>query len=324
MDYIKNIRAKLGHQKIILNCAGVVIVKDDKILFQRRSDNNCWGLIGGLLELNETYEEAAIREVKEETGLDVRLTAFLGIFHNHNMVWSNGDMAHTLGAYYVAEIVDGTPRIDKESLELRFCGKEEIPDLFAEDHRAAVRAYFDGVRLPLLNENNRHGELDVTAFSKTYTVRRLTDTDVPNVVALCKENPMFYQYCPPFVSEDLIRKDMRALPPKKTYADKFYLGYFDGDRLIAVMDYIRAFPNEQTTFLGFFMVERSVQGQGIGSGIISDLCDCLMKSGVSYIRLGWVKDNPQAEHFWHKNQFKETGVSYETDGYTVIVAQRDL
>ena len=135
---------------------------------------------------------------------------------------------------------------------------------------------------------------------------------------------MFYQYCPPFVSEDLIRKDMRALPPKKTYADKFYLGYFDGDRLIAVMDYIRAFPNEQTTFLGFFMVERSVQGQGIGSGIISDLCDYLMKSGVSYIRLGWVKDNPQAEHFWHKNQFKETGVSYETDGYTVIVAQRDL
>ncbi len=153
MDYIKSIRAKLGHQKIILNCAGVVIVKDGRILFQRRSDNNRWGLIGGLLELNETYEEAAIREAKEETGLDVRLTAFLGIFHNHNMVWSNGDQAHTLGAYYVAEIVDGTPRIDEESLELRFCGKDAIPDLFAEDHRAAVRAYLDGVRLPLLQEN---------------------------------------------------------------------------------------------------------------------------------------------------------------------------
>ena len=91
MDYVKSIRAKLGHQKIILNCAGVVIEKDGRILFQRRSDNNRWGLIGGLLELDETYEEAAIREAKEETGLDVQLTAFLGIFHNHNMVWSNGD-----------------------------------------------------------------------------------------------------------------------------------------------------------------------------------------------------------------------------------------
>ena len=324
MDYVKSIRAKLGHQKIILNCAGVVIEKDGRILFQRRSDNNRWGLIGGLLELDETYEEAAIREAKEETGLDVQLTAFLGIFHNHNMVWSNGDAAHTIGAYYVAEIVDGTPRIDAESLELRFCKKDEIPDLFAEDHRAAVRAFLDGVRLPLLNENNRSGQLDVTLFSKTYAVRRLTDADVPAVVALCKENPLFYQYCPPFVTEESIRKDMTALPPKKTHADKFYLGYFDGDRLIAVLDYIRAFPNEQTAFLGFFMVERSLQGHGVGTAIIDELCDTLKNLGVSSVRLGWVKGNPQSEHFWHKNRFKETGATYETGGYTVIVAQREL
>lgn len=324
MDYIKSIRAKLGNQKIILNCAGAVIVKDGKILFQRRSDNNRWGLIGGLLELNETYEEAAIREVREETGLDVRLTAFLGIFHNHDMVWSNGDRAHTIGAYYVAEIVDGTLRIDSESLELRFFGTDEIPDLFAEDHRQAVRAYCDGIRNPLLKENNRFGDLDVSAFSKDYRVRRLQEEDIPQIVALCKENPMFYQYCPPFVSEETVRKDMLALPPKKTYADKFYLGYFDNDRLIAVMDYIRAFPNEKTTFLGFFMVERSMQGQGVGSRIIDDLCNCLSKLGVCCIRLGWVQGNPQAEHFWHKNNFRETGVLYETDGYTVIVAQRDL
>ena len=152
-DYIRSLRRDIGNKKIILNCAGAVIVKENRVLFQRRSDNGRWGLVGGLLELNETYEQAALREIREETGLEVQLTDLSGIFHNHNMVWGNGDRAHVIGAYYLAEILSGEPRTDEESLELRFFGKEEIPDLFAEDHRAAVAAYYDGVRLPLLKEN---------------------------------------------------------------------------------------------------------------------------------------------------------------------------
>ncbi len=153
MDYIHDLRPLIGHKKIILNCAGALIVKGNRILFQRRADNGKWGLIGGLLELNETYEEAAIREIREETGLEVRLESFLGIFHNHDMVWSNGDQAQVIAAYYVASIVKGEPQVDEESFELKFFGKDEIPELFAEDHRAAIKTYFDGVRCPLLNEN---------------------------------------------------------------------------------------------------------------------------------------------------------------------------
>ena len=155
MDYIKSIRPQLGHQKIILNCAGAVVCREGKILLQRRSDNAAWGLPGGILELDETYEEAALREVREETGLTVRLTALLGIYHNHDMMWPNGDRAHTIGAIYTAEILSGEPRIDGESLELRFFAQEELPELCFPDHRAAVDAYYRGVRLPLLPENRR-------------------------------------------------------------------------------------------------------------------------------------------------------------------------
>jgi ADP-ribose pyrophosphatase YjhB (NUDIX family) len=158
MDYIKSIRPQLGHQKIILNCAGAVIVRDGKILFQRRTDNGKWGLIGGLVEMNETYEEAALREIREETGLAVKLDSFLGIFHNHDMVWSNGDAAHVISAMFTASIVSGEPRIDEESYELRFFGKEEMPELFAEDHIASLDAYFRGIRYPLLQENRYRGE----------------------------------------------------------------------------------------------------------------------------------------------------------------------
>ena len=155
MDYIKSIRPQLGHQKIILNCAGAVVCREGKILLQRRSDNAAWGLPGGILELDETYEEAAVREVREETGLTVRLTALLGIYHNYDMMWPNGDRAHTIGAIYTAEILSGEPRIDEESLELRFFAQEELPELCFPDHRAAVDAYYHGVRLPLLPENRR-------------------------------------------------------------------------------------------------------------------------------------------------------------------------
>ena len=158
MDYIHELRKEIGPRKIILNCAGALIIRDGKILFQRRTDNGKWGLIGGLVEMNETYEEAALREIREETGLEVKLTSFLGIFHNHDMVWSNGDAAHVISAMFTAEIVSGEPRIDEESFELRFFGTDELPDLFAEDHIAALEAWKRGVRYPLLQENQYRGQ----------------------------------------------------------------------------------------------------------------------------------------------------------------------
>ena len=157
MDYIKDLRRDVGRRKVILNSAGVVIVKNGKVLFQLRSDNGCWGLVGGLMELNETYAETAVREAKEETGLDVRLTAFLGIFHNHDMVWSNGDAAHVVGAYFTAEIAGGELRCDEESRELRFFDPKDPPEMFAVDHVQALDAYRRGIRYPLLSENGQQG-----------------------------------------------------------------------------------------------------------------------------------------------------------------------
>ena len=112
-----------------------------------------WIGIGGKFEEGESPEDCMLREAREETGLEVKLTGFLGIFHNHDMVWANGDAAHVISAMYTAEIVSGEPRIDEESFELRFFGKDEFPELFAEDHIAALEAWCGGVRLPLFTEN---------------------------------------------------------------------------------------------------------------------------------------------------------------------------
>ena len=117
---------------------------------------------------------------------------------------------------------------------------------------------------------------------------------------------------------------MKVLPPKKQEHDKYYIGYYDDEKLIAVMDFIMEYPNETTAFIGFFMTDVSVQNKGIGSGIIDELCMYLKKIDLAEIRLGWVKGNPQAEFFWKKNKFVETGITYDTDDYTIIVAHRKL
>lgn len=126
------------------------------------------------------------------------------------------------------------------------------------------------------------------------------------------------------MTEQSILDDMNALPPNKEICDKYYVGYYKGEELIAVMDFIMAYPDEKTAFIGFFMTAASIQNTGIGSSIIDDLCRYLADIGLLRVRLSWVKGNPQAERFGHKNDFKETEITYDTDNYTVVVAQRVL
>lgn len=166
--------------------------------------------------------------------------------------------------------------------------------------------------------------MDIASLSNRYFVRRMAADDIGEIYALCKNNALYYQYCPPFVKEQSIADDMKALPPHKEAFDKYYLGFYDEQKLIAVMDLILSYPDEKTAFIGFFMTDISVQNKGVGSNIIRDLCSRLKACGLTGIRLGWVKGNPHAEHFWRKNGFAETGVICNTDTYTVIVAQRVL
>lgn len=169
--------------------------------------------------------------------------------------------------------------------------------------------------------------MDYTKFSSAYTVRRLNENDIPLIFALCKKNTQFYEHCPPFVTLESIKADLHKMPQRKLgqEQDKYYLGYFDAaKRLVAVMDFIDHYPTEQSCFIGFFMMERSVQGHGIGSRIITELCVYLHSLGYEYIRLGYVDGNKQSESFWKKNQFTDTGLRNHTQDYTVVVMNRML
>lgn len=167
-------------------------------------------------------------------------------------------------------------------------------------------------------------KIQLEKISNKYNVRRLDSSDVNTVLELCSKNTLYYQYCPPLITKEGVIQDMEVLPPGKTKSDKYYFGYFENDVLIAVLDLITGYPNESTAYIGLFMLDIKVQGQGIGTKIIEELCEYLKNTGFQRVELAWVKGNLQSEKFWIKNNFNDIGERSSNAAEHVIVAEREL
>ena len=165
--------------------------------------------------------------------------------------------------------------------------------------------------------------IDVTKLSRRYEIRPLTDPDVDIILNLCRQNTLFYKYTEARPTREEIRNDMEITPPGIDRSDKYYIGFFDGQDLVAVMDLIDGYPEPDIAYIGFFMMNRQYQGKQIGSAIIGEAADYLRATGKTAIRLAIDKGNPQSFHFWKKNGFE---VIYEADlnGWTKLVAEMPM
>lgn len=146
-DYIKWIRSKVGNDTIILNFAGACIVNENsEILLQKRSEvEELWGLPGGAIEIGESIEEAAIREIKEETGLEVSIDYLVGVYSKYFTQYPNGDKAQSICHCFKATITRGILSIDnEETFDLKFFDKSSIPQLFVKQHSDMINDFFEG------------------------------------------------------------------------------------------------------------------------------------------------------------------------------------
>ena len=97
--------------------------------------------------------------------------------------------------------------------------------------------------------------MNETHLSQRYHVRKLNLEDIDKIFHLCSSNSIFYQYHPVKLTKESILEDFYALPPNKEYKDKFFVGYYDDDILVAVMDLILNYPKENIAFIGFFVLD---------------------------------------------------------------------
>ena len=165
--------------------------------------------------------------------------------------------------------------------------------------------------------------IDITRLSSHYEIRTLTDFDVDAILDLRQHNTLFYEYTEAQPTREEIRKDMSITPPGTALSDKYFIGFFEGQELVAVMDLIDGYPKPENAYIGFFMMNQEYQGKQIGSAIIGETTDYLRKIGKTAIRLAIDKGNPQSAHFWKKKGFKVI-VEVDVNGWTKLVAEKLL
>lgn len=107
----------------------VAVIQDGKVLLTKREDFEVWCLPGGAVEEGESLAQGAVREVREETGLDVELEELIGVYSKL------GFMNDVHAAVFRAKVVGGALRLQPgETIELGFFAADELPEEIVFGH----------------------------------------------------------------------------------------------------------------------------------------------------------------------------------------------
>lgn len=123
----------------LLTVDAIIEIDNGIILIKRKNPPAGWAIPGGFVDYGETLEEAAIREMKEETSLDVNLGRQ---FHTY----SNPDRDprhHTVSTIFIATAT-GTPKAADDAIDIGIFTKDNLPEDIAFDHRQILEDYFEG------------------------------------------------------------------------------------------------------------------------------------------------------------------------------------
>ena len=138
----------------VVPSANVVVVRADDVLMIHRTDNDNWAFPGGALDLGESLPDAAVREVKEETGIDCELTGLIGIYTDpkHVILYtSDGEVRQEFSVLFTARPLAGTPTPSSETREVVWVPRAELAALQMDrSMRLRVEHFLAGSTAPYL------------------------------------------------------------------------------------------------------------------------------------------------------------------------------
>ena len=124
------------------SASAVIFDRRGRVLLQERSDGGQWGLPGGSVEIGESVTDAAIREVREETGLEVTVRRLVGVYSDPAMQvvrYPDGNVWHYVNVCFECVVRGGTLTTCDETLSLRWVAPARLPRTLLPNHRIRIR-----------------------------------------------------------------------------------------------------------------------------------------------------------------------------------------
>ncbi|MGW1076599.1 NUDIX hydrolase [Streptomyces sp. NPDC002537] len=130
-EFIQRLRAVLGSDHLLwLSGVTAVVDEQEHVLPQRCADTGAWRLLSGILEIGEQPADAAVREVAEETGVQVKVDRLAALTVTEQRTLGNGDRVQFLEHTFLCTPVAGEAWVnDDESIEIRWFAPSELPEL---------------------------------------------------------------------------------------------------------------------------------------------------------------------------------------------------